>query len=535
MFKTCLNFSGHFEEKWKFFHFCDVFPCFDPPGSTGQQFFPEKYLKTSSTLVWKLLRTFLNTFRNSIIFDFFFFEFLQVLISRVHWSRKVRKKSAQNKFGHFWKCFSGFWKYEIFSYFLNFFDFSTLQGALGETFHRKKYLEACWKHVWTLLGTYLGILKKWKFSSFLKFCPVWTFQGALGSFFLRKLPQNKFKTCLDTSKNVLDTFEKSIFFRFFFEFSQNSISRLHWARKVRKKLPQASLDTFGKVFWDFGTLKFFRFLWIFFESPVCTGHSVFRRKTQSRHSQTMFLGTFSDNFESFEVFVFLKFFPSFDPPRCTGDFFSKQNYLKTGSKHVWTILGTVLDTLEILNFSIFSNLSLTRPSSVHCARFLPKKLPPNMFKTCLIAFGNVFWAFWKIEGFSSFLEFFQVSTLQGALGNFFRKNHLKTSSKLVWTLLGKFLHTFEFSNFFSIFFSNFSKFRPSRVHLSICFYRKNYLKACSKRVWTFWGTFLGILKKNESFSIFLTFFHVSTLQGALGNIFLQKNTSKQVQHMFGNF
>ena len=49
----------------------------------------------------------------------------------------------------------------------------------------------------------------------------------------------------------------------------------------------------------------------------------------------------------------------------------------------------------------------------------------------------------------------------------------------------------------------------------------------------FWERFLGILK-NENFSVFLTFFQVSTLQRALGKTFFQKNTSKQVQHLFGN-
>ena len=359
---------------------------------------------------------------------------------------------------------------------------------------------------------------------------------------------------------------------------------MHWARKVRKKLPQASLDTFGKVFWDFGTLKFFRFLWIFFESPVCTGHSVFRRKTQSRHSQTMFLGTFSDNFESFEVFVFLKFFPSFDPPRCTGDFFSKQNYLKTGSKHVWTILGTVLNTLEILNFSIFSNLSLTRPSSVHCARFLPKKLPPNMFKTCLIAFGNVFWAFWKIEGFSSFLEFFQVSTLQGALGNFFRK----ITSKQVQNLFGHFWESFctlsNFQIFFDFFFEFFqvstlegalvNLFLPKKLPQSLfktclnflgnvfghfekkwkffhfsdvfpCFDTpgctgqyfspEKYLKTSSTHVWKLLRTFLDTFRNSIFFDFFFRISASFDLQGALVKKISKKISSKQIWTLLERF
>ena len=508
MFKTCLNFSGnvfgHFEKKWKFFHFSDVFPCFDPPGCTGQYFFPEKYLKTSSTLVWKLLRKFLDTFRNSIFFDFFF-EFLQVLISRLHWSRKVRKKSAQNKFGHFWKCFSGFWKNEIFSFFLNFFRLLDPPGCTGRNFSPEKIPRGMLKTCSNTFGNVFGHFEKMKVFQFFEVFPSLDLPGCTGQFFLRKLPRNKFETCLDTSKNVLDTFEKSNFFRFFYEFLQNSISRLHWARKVRKKLPQASLDTFGKVFRDFGTLKSFRVLWIFLSLLCALGTAFSVEKLNQNILKQCFWEHFRTILKFSKFFLFLKFFPSLDPPRCTGDFFSKQNYLKTGSEYVWTILGTVLDTLEILNFSIFPNLFLTRPSRVHCAKHLPKKLPRNMFKTCLIAFGNVFWAFWKIEGFSSFLEFFQVSTLQGALGNFFRKNHLKTSSRLVWTLLGKFLDTFEFSNFFRFFFSNFSKFRPSRVHWSIYFYRKNYVKACSNVFELFGDRFWAFGKKMEVFPFFWRF------------------------------
>ena len=136
-----------------------------------------------------------------------------------------------------------------------------------------------------------------------------------------------------------------------------------------------------------------------------------------------------------------------------------------------------------------------------------------MFKTCLIAFGNVFWAFWKIESFSSFLKFFQVSTLQGALGIFSWESYLKTSSKLVWTILGTFLNTFEFSKLFRFFFE-FFQVSTLQGALGKIFLRKDYLEACSKRVWTFLRTFLGILKKKWKF------FQVWTYQGALfGKVF----------------
>ena len=199
-----------------------------------------------------------------------------------------------------------------------------------------------------------------------------------------------------------------------------------------------------------------------------------------------------------------------------------------------------------------------------------------MFKTCLIAFGNVFWAFWKIEAFSSFLEFFQVSTLQGALGNFFRKNHLKTSSKLVWTLLGKFLDTFEFSNFFDFFFEFFqvstlegalvNLFLPKKLPQSMfktclnflgnvfgqfekkwkffhfsdvfpCFdppgctgqyfFPEKYLKTSSTLVWKLLRTFLDTFR-NSFFSIFFRISASFDLQGALVKKSSKKISSKQI-------
>ena len=403
------------------------------------------------------------------------------------------------------ELFFGILKKWDFFRFLIFFDFSTLQDALGEIFHRKKNLEACWKHVWTLLGTYLGILKKWKFSSFLKFFPVWTFQGALGSFFW----ENYLKTSSKLVWTLLRRFWTPLRYQIFFVFSTNFY-------KIRSP-GCTGQENFGKNYlkqvWTllerfFGILELwnlFDFCGFFFSLLCALGTAFSVEKLNQNILKQCFWEHFRTILKVSKFLFFLKFFPSFDPPRCTGDFFLKQNYLKTGSKHVWTILGTVLDTLEILNFSIFSNLSLTRPSRVHCAKFLPKKLPRHMFKTCLIAFGNVFWAFWKIEGFSSFLEFFQVSTLQGALGNFFRKNHLKTSSKLVWTLLGKFLDTFEFSNFFRFFFRIFPSFDPRGCTGQFVFTKKttsklvqNVFELFGERFWAFW-------KKMKVFPFFWRF------------------------------
>ena len=335
-------------------------------------------------------------------------------------------------------------------------------------------------------GNVFGHFEKMKVFQFFEVFPSLDFPGCTGQFFLRKLPQNNFETCLDTSKNVLDTFEKSIFFRCFFEFSQNSISRLHWARKVRKKLPQASLDTFGKVFRDFGTLKTFRVLWIFFESPVCTGHSVFRRKTQSKHSQTMFLGTFSDNFEIFEVFHFFKVF------------------------------------------------SRPRPSKVHWRLFFETKLSQNRFRTCLDIIRDSFGHFRNNEIFH-FFQSFPYSTLQGALCKIFaEKNYLETCSKHVWLLLGTFFGHFEKLKVFPVFWS-FSKFRHSTVHWEICF-GKNHLKTNSKLAWTLLGQFLDTFEISNFFRYFFRIFPSFDPRGCTSQIFFtEKTTSKHVQNVFEPF
>ncbi len=61
-----------------------------------------------------------------------------------------------NDFGHFWI-------FEKFFTFLKIFEDSTVHGTLGKKFFRKSYPKTCSKHVWTLLGTILGIFGILKF------------------------------------------------------------------------------------------------------------------------------------------------------------------------------------------------------------------------------------------------------------------------------------------------------------------------------------------------------------------------------------
>ena len=78
-----------------------------------------------------------------------------------------------------------------------------------------------------------------------------------------------------------------------------------------------------------------------------------------------------------------------------------------------------------------------------------KKLPLNMFKTCLDTFGNVFGHFWNFEIFFAFFEFFLKLDPPGCTGQkTFRKNHLQTCSKHILDTFGNvFGHFWIFEKF----------------------------------------------------------------------------------------
>ncbi len=65
-------------------------------------------------------------------------------------------KTRLDTFGNDFEQFSNF---EIFFGFFENFEESTLHGTLRKKFFRKNYPKTCSKHVWTLLGTILGIFR----------------------------------------------------------------------------------------------------------------------------------------------------------------------------------------------------------------------------------------------------------------------------------------------------------------------------------------------------------------------------------------
>ena len=145
-------------------------------------------------------------------------------------------------FGHFWGRFWAFWSFETFLIFLKKFEDSTLHGTLGKNFFWKKHPKTSSKHVWTLLGSNLGIFGILKvFWYFLKLFQDSTLLRTLGKkFFSKKLTLNLFKTRLDNFGNDFGLFWN---FEIFFDFEN------------------FRLDTFGDDFGHFGSLKLFWFFW----------------------------------------------------------------------------------------------------------------------------------------------------------------------------------------------------------------------------------------------------------------------------------
>ena len=351
----------------------------------------------------------------------------------------------------------------------------------------------------------LVTLKKKVFQFFLSFSKFRPSRVHWAPFF-REKPQNKFKTCLDTFGNVFGYLEFREVFAFLWNFSTSLPSRVHWPKNF-EKITSKHVWTILETFLDnFKNLNSFPFLWNFFESPGCTGQRVFPSKKSSKTCLNKVFGNVLGEFWKFRSFsTFLCFL-----------------------------------RVSTTQFALGTNFTET----------ITSKQVQNMFD----CFWERFLGILKNWKFSSFLVFLQVLTLQGALGMFFRKNHLKTISKLVWTLSGTFLDTFEISNFFRFFFRIFpsfdhrgctgqiflpkklprsiiktclsfsgnvfghfekktkvfpffwcfSMFRPSRVHWAI-FFSEKYLKTSSKLVWKLLRTFLDTFRNSNFFDFFSIF------------------------------
>ena len=268
MFKTRLDtFGNDFRLFWNFetfWFFFENFRKLDPPWETGQKFFRKNCSKTRSKHVCILLGTLLAIFGILKIFWFFLKVFEDSTLHgtlRLSSFQKVAPKHVQNTFVYFWERF---WAY------LDFWDFFDCSQSLEDS----------------------------------------TLHGKLGKSFPKNLPQNMFKTRLDTFWND---------FRHFWNFENIFFEKFRkldppWStghKIISKKSPQSIFGHFwerfraNSEFW-----VFFRFFSRFrsLEPPWNTGQNFFFEKITSKHVQNKF-GHFWERFRAnSEYWDFFRFF-----------------------------------------------------------------------------------------------------------------------------------------------------------------------------------------------------------------------------------
>ena len=235
---SSLGIFGILENFWFFWKFSKTRPSMK---HWAKKFFQKNHPKTSSKHVWTLLGTILGIF--GILKNFWlFWKFSKTRPSMEHWAKiffdKITLKHLQNTFGHFWERFWAFLEFLKFFDFFEIFEDSTLHGTLSQFFFEKKHPKTSSKHVWTLLGSNLGIF------------------GILENFW------------------------------FFWKFSKTRPSMEHWAKKFFEKVTLKHLqNTFGN-FWE-GIWAFLEFwkIFDFFENfrrldpPWNTGQENFSKKS----------------------------------------------------------------------------------------------------------------------------------------------------------------------------------------------------------------------------------------------------------------
>ena len=359
--------------------------------------------------------------------------------SMEHWaksfSERITLKHLQNTFGQFWDriwAYLDFWK--IFDFFENFRRLDPPSNTGQKFFFEKinpKLVQSTFGHFWERFWAFLEFWNFfwffWKNSKTRPSMEHWAI------FFPKKSPLNLFKTRWDTFWNDFGLFWN---FEIFFDF-ENFVWTL-----------------IGTILGIFGFLKHFWFFGKNSKTRPSMEHwaKSFSERITLKHLQNTF-GQFWDRIWAYlDFWKFFDFFENFrrlDPPSNTGQkfFFEKIN-----PKLVQSTLGHFLERfwafLEFWNFFWF-------------------------WKFRLDTYWDDFGHFWIFETFLIFWKKFEDSTLHGTLGKkFFRKNHPKTSSKHVWTILGSNLGIFGFLKIFW-FFWEFSKTRPSIEHWAKIFFRKD--------------------------------------------------------------
>ena len=175
-----------------------------------------------------------------------------------HWTkklfRKITPKHVQNTLGHFREQFGHLWNFDFFLIFWNHFEDSTLHGTLGKKHFRKNYTKTCSKHVGQF-GNDFG--RFWNFEKYFK--DISKTRPSMEHWAKKFFRKNYPKTCSKYVWTIWEQFWAFLdFWKLFKNISMTRHSMEHLAKIFSKKLPQdmfkTRLDTFGNDsghFWNF--------------------------------------------------------------------------------------------------------------------------------------------------------------------------------------------------------------------------------------------------------------------------------------------
>ena len=205
-------------------------------------------------------------------------------------------------------------------------------------------------------------------------------------------------------------------------------------------------------------MRFFRFFSRFrsLEPPWNTGQNFFFEKIVAKDVQNTF-GYFWEQFWAFlEIWTFFDFCWKFSKTRTSMESWAKncqKNRPKTGSKHIWTFLWTILGIFGFLRlFRLFSIFRRLDPPWKTGQKFFEQNAPKHV----QITFGYFWERFWTFLEVWRFLYFFEsFRSLEPLWNTGLRKFLKKSAPKLVQNTFGYFWERFwaflEFWNFFDFF------------------------------------------------------------------------------------
>ena len=459
-----------------------------------------------------------------------------------NWAKVFRKICPKIRSKHVWillvTIFGFFGNLKIFGFFSKIFENSTHYGKLGQKFFEKfapKHVQNAFGYFWEL---FWAILELWNFLIFFKFFEDSTFHGKLGKKFSKNLPQNLFKTRLNTFGNDFGHFWNFEIFLFFFASFRKLDPPWNTGHKIFRKICAKTRSKhvwirLGTILAIFGILKIFWFFWKFlllgtiFSSfgilkkhflkifEYSTLHGALGIKIFQKNQPKTLLGIFGNdlgqirNIEFFSIFFHDLEVSSLHGTLVKNFFFEKitSKQVQNTFEHFWERFRANSEYLDFFGF--FQDLEVSSLHGTLGKNFFWKNLPRSMFKTRLDTFGIDFRLFWNFENFWFFFENFRKLDPPWKTG---QKSFEKFAPKHVQNTFGLFWERFWAYLDFWDFFDSSQKLQDSTLHgkLGKSFSKNLPQNTFKTRLDTF-GNDFGLFWNFENFWFFSKIFENSTL------------------------